>query len=617
MNTTRTKRQAIIVAGMHRSGTSSVAGALVALGGSAPSSLMSADAANPKGYWESTRLMDLNDQILTSAGTYWNDWRAFNPDWYDTPLASHFHAKACEALEQEFPDSPLFILKDPRVCRILPFWLQVLDELKIAAHVVMPLRNPIEVAMSLAQRDGMSMNLGMLLWLRHVLDAEYFSRDTPRATLLWDEFLDDPIDATASISEKLGIKWPKQRDFANLDLSSFVSSTLKRQRDPRSSRIPSRGQIWDEVYQTLASLSSADSPETVARLDEIRRKFEAASEVFGPLLAASERALQSTSTQISSFEANATPSLEDTLSLLIHQQQGRPEIDALKDRINQLEQAAQFEERARTEAADQQAAFARQLSEREAAHTEILSRLQEQHVAETETLKTRLDELDRALSNAAMQSEQQAKLAASHQEKLHEKSAMHASELDQAAALLRQYQTKNTELDAQVRILKRNITTLAEHANPTQFVWALDPQNGSSDTGSSKVLGNMRRAILRPLLPIYIWRANRARDTKIWSVAARRYASTLVINPETSDIWVQFGHALKETGLLPHAELAYRRALHLDEFNPDTHVQLGHILKLMGQTEAARQAYVRSLAINPDQQNAREELQHLQTQKSH
>lgn len=46
------KPQAIIVLGMHRSGTSALAGALAKLGAGLPARLMSENQYNPKGYFE-------------------------------------------------------------------------------------------------------------------------------------------------------------------------------------------------------------------------------------------------------------------------------------------------------------------------------------------------------------------------------------------------------------------------------------------------------------------------------------------------------------------------------------------------------------------------------------
>ena len=56
-------RTAVLVLGMHRSGTSSLAGTLVKLGGTAPLNLVPADPDNTRGFWKSWVLMALNDEF--------------------------------------------------------------------------------------------------------------------------------------------------------------------------------------------------------------------------------------------------------------------------------------------------------------------------------------------------------------------------------------------------------------------------------------------------------------------------------------------------------------------------------------------------------------------------
>ena len=82
--------------------------------------------------------------------------------------------------------------------------------------------------------------------------------------------------------------------------------------------------------------------------------------------------------------------------------------------------------------------------------------------------------------------------------------------------------------------------------------------------------------------------ANRRRQ---WSEAARAYAQALAIAPALAAIWVQYGHALKEQGLLDAAESAYRTALgHMPQPDGDIHLQIGHLLKLRGMLPEAREA---------------------------
>ena len=82
-------------------------------------------------------------------------------------------------------------------------------------------------------------------------------------------------------------------------------------------------------------------------------------------------------------------------------------------------------------------------------------------------------------------------------------------------------------------------------------------------------------------------------------VAAASYRASLEVNPRLADIWVQYGHALKESSRVADAEMAYRKALELDE-QADTHLQLGHALKLRGLTEEAKASYLRAVNLDPD-----------------
>jgi glycosyltransferase involved in cell wall biosynthesis len=93
--------------------------------------------------------------------------------------------------------------------------------------------------------------------------------------------------------------------------------------------------------------------------------------------------------------------------------------------------------------------------------------------------------------------------------------------------------------------------------------------------------------------------ADRARDTRQWAMAVRHYRKALEQNSDNSPIWVQYGHALKETGRLGEAEDAYRKSIELAPDLADTHLQLGHVLKMQGRPVEAAAAYVRALALDP------------------
>jgi tetratricopeptide (TPR) repeat protein len=93
--------------------------------------------------------------------------------------------------------------------------------------------------------------------------------------------------------------------------------------------------------------------------------------------------------------------------------------------------------------------------------------------------------------------------------------------------------------------------------------------------------------------------------------AAEYYRKALDHKPDNPPIWVQYGHALKESGNLGEAEDAYRKSLELDADVADTHLQLGHVLKIQGRKIEARAAYLRALALDPELDHASFELRGL------
>src|SRR5271167_3740372 len=121
---------------------------------------------------------------------------------------------------------------------------------------------------------------------------------------------------------------------------------------------------------------------------------------------------------------------------------------------------------------------------------------------------------------------------------------------------------------------------------------------------SDRVFGWPRQGVLGRK-PSLVDLADHARDTRQWELAAQLYREALDRDPDNPPIWVQYGHALKESGelrepdKLAEAELAYRRALSLDPRAADTYLQLGHVLKLQGKTEEAQAAYLRAFVLDP------------------
>src|SRR6185437_16639542 len=64
-------RQALLVLGMHRSGTSALTRVLNLCGAALPRHNMAAAQSNRLGFWEPQRIVDTHDRFLKEAGTGW------------------------------------------------------------------------------------------------------------------------------------------------------------------------------------------------------------------------------------------------------------------------------------------------------------------------------------------------------------------------------------------------------------------------------------------------------------------------------------------------------------------------------------------------------------------
>lgn len=280
-------RVGILVMGMHRSGTSALTRVLNLFGCDLPKTLMESRVGNETGHWESQPIMSFNDALLASAGTQWDDWLPFNSRWYDSPVYAEYLSRGRSVLREELGDSPLFVVKDPRICRIGRYWLDLLVAENMSPRVVIPIRNPLEVARSLKARDGMHPAYAQLLWLRHVLDAELATRDMKRVFVSYEQLIGSWQVLIARLQEQLDIALPRLSVQSDAEVGNFLSANF------RHHVVESKVVIEDPTLSTWLRATFSivtrwgEGRETQADRDEldcIRDQFEQASPAFGQLL---------------------------------------------------------------------------------------------------------------------------------------------------------------------------------------------------------------------------------------------------------------------------------------------------------------------------------------------
>lgn len=190
----------LLVVGMHRSGTSAVAGALGALGFNTPrpDDRMHWPESNPE-HWESRSLGHYNDKLLAVLGGSWEAPPDLSPKWEEGSTMSGVPDPA-PLLSAAYPEPGARVWKDPRLSLLLPFWRRVLPP---PLATVLVWRSPLAVARSLQRRDGMHLADGIALWERYNRSAITNLVGLDTFVCSYESVLRDPTEAMSTVAEWL------------------------------------------------------------------------------------------------------------------------------------------------------------------------------------------------------------------------------------------------------------------------------------------------------------------------------------------------------------------------------------------------------------------------------
>ena len=229
MNHAPFTRKAILVIGMHRSGTSALTRGLEVLGVNLGSRLRSPRIENPKGFWEDLDFNAINTDVLQAIGIEWHTPDRVNPTALDSPALRPIMDRATAFLDQKFAATGLIGLKDPRASRILPFWNEVFERSGITPSYVIACRNPMSVAKSLSTRDEFPTIKGHVLWLEYMLCSLVHSTHRPRIVVDYDNMLEHPDKELGRIASAFDLAFDmndaKFQEYNNNFLSNSLRST--------------------------------------------------------------------------------------------------------------------------------------------------------------------------------------------------------------------------------------------------------------------------------------------------------------------------------------------------------------------------------------------------------
>jgi hypothetical protein len=247
---------AIVVLGMHRSGTSSLAAMLVAAGGVLHGdSLRNWD--NPGGHFEAAALVRLNEDVLAASGGHW-----LRPP----PKVAWSAAQAAE--RDRLLGVRGAVWKDPRALLVWPFWAGA------DARFVGVVRHPLAVARSLWAWRGTPIDDGLRLWRAHnvallasgapvlCFDRPTFVADVSSLASSWG--LDGGVAARAYVAERVhhGAGAGPTGDASLLAECTALYAALGGVGAEASAAGP--GFDWAAVHACIALANAGDIPGAIA-----------------------------------------------------------------------------------------------------------------------------------------------------------------------------------------------------------------------------------------------------------------------------------------------------------------------------------------------------------------
>jgi len=275
--------KAVLVLGMHRSGTSALTRVINLLGVELGTDLMdAAEGNNERGFWEHQGVVDRHDRLLADLGMRWDDPRAMPRDWLDHPAAVSARADLEAIIEREFADSALWGVKDPRMCRLVPLWRRILDARGVEVIALHMLRHPLEIARSLERRDAMPRGRALMLWLRHQIEALESSDGVVQAWASFDRLMAGWKGEMARVGIGLGLGFDERIAGASAEVESFLDVGMRHHAlDDDVLRTEPALAAWvGRVYDAVRLADGGDRADALDAVRQVRDEIDRASYYF-------------------------------------------------------------------------------------------------------------------------------------------------------------------------------------------------------------------------------------------------------------------------------------------------------------------------------------------------
>lgn len=250
-------RLGVIILGMSRSGTSLTANVVSAAGAYVENSIPPSDD-NPRGYWESREVVELNRRIMAHLGAtlFWIP--KVDSRWPEAHRLDQYRSRAKHIIS-ELESYQVWALKDPRFSITLPFWLPLFNR---PIRFILCIRNPLESVQS-AKHSRRINQRDLSTWHEYAASALRNTASYRRIIVHFHRYF-CPHDSSqvTRILEFLGLE-------PSVDASAVISPGLFRNRFSledlfNDERVPSNVK---DLYARLLDLGGVGTGKSRIRVD--------------------------------------------------------------------------------------------------------------------------------------------------------------------------------------------------------------------------------------------------------------------------------------------------------------------------------------------------------------
>lgn len=247
------KKQAIVLIGPGRSGTSLAMQVLHGLGMTVSEQIIDANVSNPMGFFEDSIILDEHKAIEKTLGLL-----TFLPPQpealNDKSISPHINTLKSVITHSVERAPTIWGFKDPRTSFFIPIWTKIFNATRIIPKYILCLRSPASVVVSLRQHNVPD-QLSELLWLTRTAESLYFTGGDCFVLHYEDWFMGDALSLMSDLARYTGLDEFRTEE----DIEQLAKSTIKKNLNRSSFGSPSiTNPLLSDLYGACLKARGAD-----------------------------------------------------------------------------------------------------------------------------------------------------------------------------------------------------------------------------------------------------------------------------------------------------------------------------------------------------------------------